>query len=130
MRAKSSDDFERLGLLLKSVYLTSISIPPEVERAIDERASMGAIGNMQAYLQFKAARALGDAARVAAGEGGSFAGMGVGLGAGLGLGTAMASAIGQAMQPQSQTGASVAPAGQGAPWWMASPGSRTSSASS
>ncbi len=112
LRAKSSDDFERLGLLLKSVYLTAISIPPEVEKAIDERASMGAIGNMQTYMQFKAARALGDAARVGAGEGGSFAGMGVGLGAGMGLGTAMASAIGQAFQPQA--GAPVAPASQGA----------------
>jgi membrane protease subunit (stomatin/prohibitin family) len=83
-----------------------------VEKAIDERASMGAIGNMQTYMQFKAARALGDAARVGAGEGGSFAGMGVGLGAGLGLGTSMASAIGQAFQPQA--GAPVAPASQGA----------------
>jgi membrane protease subunit (stomatin/prohibitin family) len=114
LRAKSSDDFERLGLLLKSVYLTAISIPPEVEKAIDERASMGAIGNMQTYMQFKAARALGDAARVGAGQGGSFVGMGVGLGAGLGLGTAMAGAIGQAVQPQSQVGAPVAPSSQGA----------------
>jgi membrane protease subunit (stomatin/prohibitin family) len=114
LRAKSSDDFERMGLLLKSVYLTAISIPPEVEKAIDERASMGAIGDMQAYMQFKAARALGDAARIGPGEGGSLAGMGVGLGAGMGLGTAMAGAIGQAMQPQAQAGASVGPANQGA----------------
>jgi membrane protease subunit (stomatin/prohibitin family) len=114
LRAKSSDAFERLGLLLKSVYLTAISIPPEVEKAVDERASMGAIGDMQAYMQFKAARALGDAARVGAGEGGSLAGMGVGMGAGLGLGTAMAGAIGQAVQPQAQSGAPVASAEQGA----------------
>jgi membrane protease subunit (stomatin/prohibitin family) len=115
LRSKSSDDFERLGLLLKSVYLTSISIPPEVEKAIDERASMGAIGNMQTYMQFKAARALGDAARIGGGEGGSFAGMGVGLGAGLGLGTAMASAIGQAATAgQAPAGGPVAPTAQGA----------------
>jgi membrane protease subunit (stomatin/prohibitin family) len=113
LRARSSDDFERLGLLLKSVYLTSITIPPEVEQAIDERASMGAIGDMQAYMQFKAARALGDAAR-RGGDVGSMAGMGVGLGAGMGLGSAMASAISEAMRPQSQMGASVAPASQGA----------------
>ncbi|MGD8623509.1 MAG: SPFH domain-containing protein [Anaerolineae bacterium] len=114
LRAKSSDDFEGLGLLLKSVYLTSISIPPEVEKAIDERASMGALGDMQTYMQFKAARALGDAARAGSGAGGSFAGMGVGLGAGMGLGTAMAGAIGQAMQPPSQSGAAMAPADQSA----------------
>ncbi len=97
LRAKTSEDFESIGLLLKSVYVTAISVPEEVEKALDERAQMGAIGNMQAYMQFKAARALGDAA-VASGEGGSFAGMGVGLGAGMGLGTAMASAISQSMQ--------------------------------
>jgi membrane protease subunit (stomatin/prohibitin family) len=107
LRAKASDDFEGLGLLLKTVYITAISIPPEVEEAIDERASMGAIGDMQAYMQFRAARALSDAAQAGGGEGGSLAGMGVGLGAGVGLGTAMASAIGQAMQPPS--GASVGP---------------------
>lgn len=99
LRAKASDDFERLGLLLKGVYVTSISVPPEVEKAIDERASMGALGDMQAYMQFKAARALGDAAKVGGGEGGSFAGMGVGLGAGIGLGSAMAGAITGAVQP-------------------------------
>jgi membrane protease subunit (stomatin/prohibitin family) len=99
LRARASEDFEAIGLLLKAVYVTSISVPEEVEKALDERAQMGAIGNMQAYMQFKAARALGDAALVGGGEGGSFAGMGVGLGAGMGLGTAMASAIGQAMQP-------------------------------
>jgi hypothetical protein len=69
---------------------------------------------MQMYMQFKAARALGDAARIGGGEGGSLAGMGVGLGAGMGLGTAMAGAIGQAIQPQPQAGASVGPANQGA----------------
>ena len=74
----------------------AISVPPEVEQALDERAQMGAIGNMQACMQFKVARALGDAALAGAGEGGSMAGLGVSLGAGLGLGTAMASAIGQA----------------------------------
>jgi hypothetical protein len=110
--AKASSDFESLGLLLKSVFLTAVDIPPEVEKAIDERASMGAIGDMQAYMQFKAARALGDAARVGGGEGGSFAGMGVGLGAGLGLGTAMAGAIGQALQPAGGTPTAAAvPAG-------------------
>lgn len=98
LRAKAADDFDALGLLLKAVYVTAISVPPEVEKALDERAQMGAIGNMQAYMQFKAARALGDAAQAGGGEGGSVAGLGVSLGTGLGLGTMMASAIGQAVQ--------------------------------
>jgi membrane protease subunit (stomatin/prohibitin family) len=98
LRAKASNDFEAMGLLLKAVYVTAISVPEEVEKALDERAQIGAIGDMQAYMQFKAARALGDAARAGGGGEGSMAGLGVGLGAGVGLGTAMASAIGQSMQ--------------------------------
>ena len=98
LRAKSSEDFEALGLLLKGVYITNIDVPPEIEKAIDERASMGAIGDMQAYLQFKTARALGDAATQEGGIG-AMTGAGVGMGAGLGLGATMANVIGQSMTP-------------------------------
>lgn len=97
VRAKVADDFSGLGITLKALYVNSISPTEEAAKAIDERAAMGAIGNMQAYLQFKAARAIGDAA-VSGGEAGSLTGAGVGLGAGVGIGAAMASAIGQAMQ--------------------------------
>ncbi len=98
LRARASEDFEALGLLLKAVFITAINVPEDVEKAIDERASIGALGNMQTYMQFKAARALGDAAKLGGGEGASFAGMGVGLGAGMGLGATMAGVIGQTLQ--------------------------------
>lgn len=98
LRAKAAEDLEAIGLLLKAVYISSITVPPEVEKSIDERASMGAIGSMQAYLQFKAARAMGDAAKAGGGAAGSVAGLGVGLGAGMGLGTTMAQVIGEAMK--------------------------------
>ncbi len=98
LRAKASEDFESLGLLLKGVYVTNIAVPPEIEKAIDERASMGALGDMQAYLQFKTARALGDAATQEGGIG-AMTGAGVGMGAGLGLGATMANVIGQSMIP-------------------------------
>jgi membrane protease subunit (stomatin/prohibitin family) len=111
LRASASDDFEAIGLLLKAVYITAINVPEEVEKALDERASIGAIGNMQSYMQFKAARALGDAALTGGGEGGSFTGMGVGLGAGIGLGTAMASAIGQSLGAPAGSGAAAAAGG-------------------
>jgi membrane protease subunit (stomatin/prohibitin family) len=112
LRAKASEDFEALGLLLKAVYVTSIDVPPEVEKSIDERASMGALGDMDAYLQFKAARALGDAA-VAGGEGGGLAGAGVGLGAGLGLGATMANVIGQSLGGGGGSGVGGSAAAQG-----------------
>jgi membrane protease subunit (stomatin/prohibitin family) len=60
---------------------------------------MGAIGDMQAYLQFKTARAVEEAA-TATGEGGAgaFAQMGAGMGAGVGMGAMMAGVMSQAMQ--------------------------------
>jgi membrane protease subunit (stomatin/prohibitin family) len=101
-KAKVQDDFAALGVDLKAFYVNSISPTEETQKAIDERAAMGAIGNMQAYMQFKAARALGDAAQAGGAAGGSgagdLAGAGMGLGAGVGMGAMMASMMSQAMQ--------------------------------
>ncbi|HFD40559.1 MAG TPA: helix-turn-helix domain-containing protein [Anaerolineae bacterium] len=94
-KAKVQDDFANLGIQLKTLYVNSISPTEETARAIDERASMGAIGDMQAYMQFQMARGIRDAAQ-AGGEAGSATGAGVGLGAGLGMGTAMAQMMSQA----------------------------------
>jgi membrane protease subunit (stomatin/prohibitin family) len=93
-KASIRDDFAAVGVETKAFYITSVSPTEETQKAIDERASMGAIGNMQAYLQFKAARGIGDAANNPSGG----AGAGVGLGAGIGLGATMAQALGQAIQ--------------------------------
>jgi membrane protease subunit (stomatin/prohibitin family) len=100
-KAKVQDDFNALGIALKTLYVTSISPTEETAKAIDERASMGAIGNMQAYLQFKTARAMTEAAGVP----GGMAGAGIGLGAGVGMGAAMAQMMTQAMQPGAQAAA-------------------------
>ena len=97
VKARLLDDFRALGIDLKSMFISSISPTEETAKAIDERAAMGAIGDMQKYLQFKAARAMGDAA-TAGGEAGSLTGAGVGLGAGVGIGAAMAGAISEAMR--------------------------------
>ena len=106
IRAKVSDDFAQLGIQLKQMFLGSVSPTEETQKAIDERASMGAIGNMQAYMQYQAAKSMRDAAsqRRAA-----RLGTGVGLGAGIGLGAGMAGMISQAMQ-----GSSSGQQGQGA----------------
>ena len=105
-KAKVQDDFANLGIQLKTLYVNSISPTEETAKAIDERAAMGAIGDMQAYLQFQAARGMRDAAQ-AGGEGGT-TGAGVGLGAGLGMGTAMAQLIGQSIAGQPQQAAAAA----------------------
>ena len=113
MRAKVQDDFAAMGISLRQFLLVSVSPTDETAQALDERAAMGAIGNLDAYLKFKAARAMGDAAQQSGGE----AGTGVGLGAGIGMGAGMAGMIAQAMsgaqqagQPAAQPTVSAAPA--------------------
>ncbi|MEM8654368.1 MAG: SPFH domain-containing protein [Pseudomonadota bacterium] len=68
------------GLTLPELYIENISLPPAVEAVMDKRSSMGVIGNLNEYMQFQAAEALGR-------EGGSDASgaMQAGLGAAMGL---------------------------------------------
>ena len=97
IRAKINQDFSGYGLEVTKFYVENISLPPEVEAAMDKRASMGALGDAQKYMQFQAADALRDAAQ---NEGGG-AGLGAGLGAGFAVGGQMANAFG-AGQPGGQ----------------------------
>jgi len=103
IRSKAADDFAARGIDLTGVYVESISPTEETAKAIDEAAAMGAIGDMSAYMQFQAARAMRDAAQQEGG-GGGLTGAGVGLGAGMGIGSAMAQMMTQAMQQQQQAG--------------------------
>jgi excisionase family DNA binding protein len=108
IRVKVSEDFNALGISLKAMFLQSVSPTEETSKAIDERAAMGAIGDMTKYLQYQAARAMGDAAKGGGGEAGSLTGAGVGLGAGVGIGAGMAGMIGQAMTAATQQTAGAA----------------------
>lgn len=108
-KAKVQDDFANLGVQLKTLYVNSISPTEETAQAIDERASMGAIGDMQKYMQFQTARGIRDAAQ-SSGEAGSMTGAGVGLGAGMGMGAAMAQAMSQSMAPEAGQPSTGAPA--------------------
>ena len=97
MRAKVQDDFTAMGVALKQFMVVSINPTEETAKAIDERASMGAIGDMNRYMQFKTARAVGDAAQNAGGTS-----EGLGLGAGIGMGAGMAGMITNAMSGANQ----------------------------
>ena len=113
-RAKLQDDFSNLGVQLKTFYVGSISPTEETSRAIDERAAMGAIGDMNKYLQYQAALGIRKAAE-SGGSGGTLASAGVGLGAGVGMGAIMAQAIGGAMASGQQQGQAAAPAAAAPP---------------
>jgi len=111
VRAKAAEEFAARGVNLTSVYVEYVGPTEETAKAIDERASMGALGDMSAYMQFQAARAMRDAAQ----QPGGGAGTGVGLGAGVGMGAAMGQMLTQSMQQPAQQPAPAAPAVPAAP---------------
>ncbi len=70
------------GLAIPELYIENISLPKAVEEVMDKRSSMGVIGNLNEYMQFQAAEALGrDGAGAAAIQAGMGAGLGMQIGA-------------------------------------------------
>jgi len=98
VKARLADDFNRYGLELKDFFINSITPPEEVQKLIDERSGMAAVGDMDRYLKFKAALAMGDAAKNT-GAGG-MAAAGLGMGAGAGIGMMLPGMIYQTMKPE------------------------------
>lgn len=102
LRASLQDDFTALGIALKQFMIISITPTDETAKAIDERAAMGAIGNMDSYIKFKAAQAMQGASQGEGGGGAASEGLGMGAGLGMGMGMAgmFANAMSGAQQPQ------------------------------
>jgi membrane protease subunit (stomatin/prohibitin family) len=100
VRSKLGDEFKSYGLELTKYLIENISLPQEVEAAMDKRTSMGVIGDVGRYTQFQAADAMRDAAQNTSGG----AGTGAGLGAGFAIGNAMAGAMTNAMNPKPNEG--------------------------
>lgn len=97
VKAEVADFFNAMGIELTDLIIVGIVPPEEVQEKINERSSMSAVGNLDAYMKFKTAGAIEKAAE---NESGGLAGAGVGLGAGM----TMANIMGQQMQNQQQQG--------------------------
>jgi membrane protease subunit (stomatin/prohibitin family) len=95
-------EFANYGLELTKLLVENISLPPEVEAALDKRTSMGIVGDLSKYTQFQAAEAM----RAAAANPGGDAGAGIGMG----MGFAMAKQIGEALAAGGATPQASAPA--------------------
>ena len=81
--------FERYGLLLDTFVVENVSLPEELQKAIDTRISMGMAGELGRFTQYQVASSLPMAAQ---NEGG-IAGVGAGLAAGVGMGQVMSEAM-------------------------------------
>lgn len=94
------DKFKELGLLLTNLFIENMSVPKEVEAAIDERSKLGILGDKtDVMMKIAAAEAMKDAAKNE-GMGGAFMGAGVGIGAGAGMGSVFAEAFKSASNTQ------------------------------
>ena len=80
----------KYGIEISSFVVENVSVPPEVEAAIDKRSSMAAIGNLNDYVKFQMAESL-----TREGAAGGIAGTGAGLGAGLAMGQQMMASMNQ-----------------------------------
>ncbi len=98
MVEKMTPKFKALGLAITDFSVENLSLPPEVEAAMDKRTQMGVLGDMNKYTQYQTAEAIREAAR---NEGGGMAGIGAGLGAGQAIAGAMMNAM-NAQQTSSQ----------------------------
>lgn len=98
LKGRVADDFGKYGLELVDFLIGAITPPEEVQKMIDERAGMGAIGDMQRYMAYKAARGI-EAAASNPGEAGSAAGLGLGAGIGMMMPQMMAQAMAGAAKP-------------------------------
>jgi membrane protease subunit (stomatin/prohibitin family) len=92
----------KYGIEITSFVLENVSVPPEVEEAIDKRASMTAIGNLNEFVKYQMGQ-----------------GMGIGAGGAGGMASEMAMGLAIAQQMMNQHGgpllggAGVPPAGAG-----------------
>ena len=93
--------FTDMGIELASMAIENISLPEEVEKAMDKRTSMGALGDVNTYTAFQAADSMRDmAANAHKAQGMNIGGMGMMMGTGY----AMTNMMGGAIQSGIQTG--------------------------
>ncbi len=102
-------EFASYGLDLSRFNIDNVSLPEEVEAAIDQRTKLGVFGDkLGSYAQMQTAESI----KVAAANPGGLAGAGAGLGAGMAIGQSMAGAFNA---PQAPSGSAAPPPPPGAP---------------
>ncbi|HYC62792.1 MAG TPA: SPFH domain-containing protein [Thermoanaerobaculia bacterium] len=100
--------FAEWGLDLPRFVIDNISLPEEVEAAIDQRTKLGVFGDrLNQYAQMQTAESI----KVAAANPGGLAGAGAGLGAGMAIGQAMTGAMNAPAAPSSSAAPPPPPGG-------------------
>src|SRR5258708_24289883 len=71
---------DKYGLEITSFVLENVSVPPEVEQAIDKRSSMTAIGNLNDYVKYQMAQGMAKGGNGGVGGRGAEEGVGMAVG--------------------------------------------------
>ena len=104
LQERLKDDFRRFGLALNDLYITSITPPPDVQKAIDDKSRLSVLQDLDSLVKLKAAMAM-EKASESQGDAGS--------GLGMGLGFMMPAMFAESFRPQTGhgtgTGAGTAP---------------------
>jgi len=89
-----ADEFEKYGMELIDFYISAITPPDEVQKMIDEKSGMGAVGDLDKFLKFEMAKAFGSSSA------GDYAGAGAGIGMGAGVGLMAPMMMSRALAPE------------------------------
>ena len=108
--ARVKDHFDLYGITIDKLSGLYISLPEEVQKAVDQKSSMTILGAN--YMQYQTGQAMREAAT---NPSGGIAGAGVGLGAGLGMGWTMVDAMKSGQPGAAQPGAAQPAQAQAAP---------------
>jgi hypothetical protein len=81
-QAKVAAEFDRYGLELVDFFINAITPPEEVQKAIDARSAMGAVGDLGSFMKYQTAQSM---SKMAEQGGGGSGAMGLGMGAGFGM---------------------------------------------
>lgn len=103
LQKRLQDDYSRFGLGLKHIYITSITPPPEVQKAIDDKSRLSVIKDLDRLVKMKAAMAM-EKASESTGDAGS--------GLGMGLGFMMPAMFAETLRPQTKAGVGTSAAPQ------------------
>ena len=95
LKAKLDAVFIGFGLSLETLLVQNVSLPEELQKALDNRIGVNMMGGMQGYTQYQVANAI----PLAAQNEGGLAGLGAGVGVGFGVGQQVAQAMGQSLNP-------------------------------
>ena len=84
----------KYGIEFPTFVVENVSLPPEVEAAIDKRSSMAAVGNLNDYVKFQMAQGM------ATGQGGGAGGMATEMAVGMAMAQQMMQQTGGPLSPQ------------------------------